>query len=79
MRPILSLIVPGVVGVGLEVRALRSRAARRASLTLRGCGGGRSVVFLPGGVGGNRDEAISRRNGGCALAVLALWGDTQNM
>lgn len=79
VRPIFSLIVPGVVGVGLEVRAFRSRAAQRASLTLRGCGGGRSVLFLPGGVEGNRDEAMSRRNGGCALAGLALWGVTQNM
>lgn len=81
VRPIFSLIVPGVVGVGLEVRALRSCAARRASLTLRGCGGGRRVVlFLLGGVEGSREETISRRNGGCDLrSLLALWGVTQNM
>lgn len=76
--------MPGVVAVGLVESALRSCAARMASLMLCGCEGGLEVV-LPfslevGGIGGSRDEAISRGTGGCVLFLwVVLGGVTQNM
>lgn len=78
MRPIFSRSVPGAVDVGFDVNAFRSRAARMASLTLRGWVGGRRWLF--GGADGSRDDARSLGNGDCPpLRVVAFWGVTQNM
>ena len=79
MRPILSLIVPGALEVGFDVRAFRSRAARRASLTLRDCGGGRRLLLLVV-AGGSKEDAISPGRGAWAVPrVDVLGGVTQNM
>ena len=78
MRPIFRRIVPGVVDVGFEVRALISRAAFMASLTLRGWVGGRRLL-LPGGPGSS-DEAISLgTDASVSLRVVVVGGVTQNI
>lgn len=79
MRPIFNLSVPGVVDVGFEVRALRSCAARIASLTLRGWVGGRRWLLLCG-AWGSREDAMSRVAVDSALrCVVVVWGVTQNI
>lgn len=80
MRPIFNRIVPGVVDVGFEVRALRSLAALMASLTLRCCAGGRRFAF-PDGASGINDEAISLGSGVWVVLPREVvdGGVTQNM
>lgn len=74
--------MPGDVDVGFVDRALRSLAARSASLTLRDWVGGRRCVLFAGMVCGTRDAARSRGGGfdddGSPL-VFVFWGVTQNM
>ena len=69
-----------MLDVGLDVSALRSRAALIASLTLRGWAGGRRLSF-PCGADGSRDIAISLGSGGCEMSrvVVVVGGVTQNI